>query len=104
LTTFTSGKRLVKVASLSGFAGPCGDQLAAAALDRADHAVDVIVAHAADGELDVVFRRLFGGRAGPRLRSRGPAFGLRQAGHHGAIIQFAPAVGKPAIIAVPSRW
>ena len=60
VTTFTSGKRLRNCASLSCFAAPCRHQFAAAALDCANHAVDVVVAHAADGELDVIFGRIFG--------------------------------------------
>jgi hypothetical protein len=57
LTTLTAGKRLGKRGELIRLAGPCSHQLAAAALDSADHAVDVIVAHAAD----VVFGRFSGG-------------------------------------------
>ncbi|MFT3770432.1 MAG: hypothetical protein QM820_33815 [Minicystis sp.] len=34
-----------------------GDEIATAALDGAHHAVDVVMAHAADSELDVVLRR-----------------------------------------------
>ena len=61
------------------FAAPCRHQFAAAALDSADHAVDVVVTHAADGKLDVILRRIFGlhghdgifNRRAPRRR-RGP--------------------------------
>ena len=49
-TIFTLGKRFLKAASLVFFAAPGRHQLAAAALDRADHAVDVVVAHAADAQ------------------------------------------------------
>ena len=54
------GEALLERGELVLFAAPGGDQLAAAALDRADHAVDVVVAHAADGELDRVLRLCVG--------------------------------------------
>ena len=38
------------------FASPGSDQVAASALYGADHAIDVVVAHAADGEFDGVLR------------------------------------------------
>ena len=53
------GKALGEGGELVGLAAPRRDQFAAAALDRAHHAVDVVVAHAADGELDVVLGRFF---------------------------------------------
>ena len=74
LTIFTLGNRLREIRELVLFADPGRHQFSAAALNRPDHAVDVVVAHAADGKLDVIFRRLFRLlRTAPRLRLRGYA-------------------------------
>ena len=54
------GKPLAEQRQLVFFAAPRRRQFAAAALDGADHAVDVVVAHAANGKLDVVFGSLLG--------------------------------------------
>ncbi len=53
---FDVGVSLFEGGELVLFASPGCDEGAAAALDGADHSVDVVVAHAADGELDGVLR------------------------------------------------
>jgi hypothetical protein len=50
------GVALLKSCQLILFASPGSDQDAASTLHGADHAVDVVVAHAADGKLDGVLR------------------------------------------------
>ena len=50
------GKALAECRKLVVLAAPRRHQFAAAALHGADHAVDVVVAHAADGKLDVILR------------------------------------------------
>ena len=53
------GEPLAELRQLVVLAAPRRHQLAAAPLHRANHAVDVVVAHAADGKLDVILGRLF---------------------------------------------
>ena len=50
------GEALLECGELVLLAAPGRDEFTAAALHGADHAVDVVVAHAADGELDGVLR------------------------------------------------
>ena len=54
------GIALLECRKLVLLSAPCRNQHAAAALYGANHAVDVIVAHAANGESDGVFRFGFG--------------------------------------------
>jgi hypothetical protein len=64
------GIPLAKGRELVLFAAPCSHQFSASALNSADHAVDVVVAHAAHGKLDVILRRGFGLAGGLRRRNR----------------------------------
>ena len=67
------GKSLAERRDLVFFAAPRRHQFAAAALHSADHPVDVVVAHAADGKLDVILRRFFGLAQAPlHLQLRAP--------------------------------
>ena len=85
LDDFRVGKALGECGEFVFFAAPYRNQFAAAALDRADHAVDMVVAHAADGELDVVLGRfvLLLGKDGVFDDGLGAGAKWRKAGHHG---------------------
>ena len=84
------GKSLLERGQLVLLAAPGRDQYAAATLYGADHAIDVVVAHAADGELDGVLRRLFGLRRSHCISITRPCSPLK------AITP----LGSPAIIAI----
>ena len=56
LRDFHIGKALAKHRQLVFFAAPRGHQFATAALHGANHSINVIVAHAAHGKLDVILR------------------------------------------------
>ena len=83
------GKSLAERRQFVFFAAPRRHKLSAAALHRANHAVDVVVADAADGKLDVIFGCFFG------LRGHNRIFHSRAAPPPNAI---APS-GRPTIIA-----
>ena len=87
---FYGGKSTGEEGKFIRLSDPSCDQLAPAALNGADHAVDVVVAHAADGEFDVVLRRFFGGLGNDRIFDDAGRIGaeghcgLGQSGHHGS--------------------
>jgi hypothetical protein len=58
LHDFDVGESLSKTRQLVLLTTPRSHEFSAAALDRADHAINVIVAHSADGKFDVVLWRL----------------------------------------------
>ena len=83
-------KPLFETGQLVVLAAPGRHQLAAAALDGADHAVNMVVAHAAHGKLDVILGRLFSLRGRQHRIFDNPAASapeshraFRHAGHHG---------------------
>ena len=90
---FDAGIALGEHGQFVGLAAPGRHQFAAAALDGADHAVNMVMAHAADGEFDVILGlndgfdgqfRALEGAGGFRAQGRGAGWQPGQQSRHGA--------------------